>query len=131
MRTVLWPVWGAFFLTVFLITGCATVYTKPADPVFFRSEPEGAEVYINGRYMGSTPLKIRLYSGPRYSVDFVKDGDETRCLRIESRTPPGWILLDLAGGLVPESIHTEINNYHSRRQVTVIAELVPERAVQK
>ena len=47
-------------LTLFLGSGCATVFTGTADDVYFTSQPAGAMVYLEGHPLGRTPIITRV-----------------------------------------------------------------------
>lgn len=48
----------ALFAAALAFAGCATLFTGTHDDVHFASEPEGAEVYIGGLYVGETPVTV-------------------------------------------------------------------------
>jgi hypothetical protein len=39
-----------------LLGGCATLFTPATDTISITSDPEGAEVYLDGKLLGKTPL---------------------------------------------------------------------------
>ncbi|NNF58730.1 MAG: PEGA domain-containing protein [Rhodothermaceae bacterium] len=43
------------------LSACATIFTGTHDDVTFHSEPEGAEVFIEGVYAGTTPLTVPVH----------------------------------------------------------------------
>ena len=45
---------------LFLSSSCATIMTGKTQEVTFDSEPQGAEVAVNGRVIGKTPTTIQL-----------------------------------------------------------------------
>jgi hypothetical protein len=49
----------------------------------FVSEPSGAEVYIDGRFEGTTPIAARTFDVGRYEAEFRRDGFETRRVPFE------------------------------------------------
>jgi len=49
----------ALFVGV-LISGCATIMEGKTQSVTFNSVPSGADVYLNGRHLGKTPLSITI-----------------------------------------------------------------------
>src|SRR3990167_314486 len=58
-------------LLVILLTGCATIFTKSADPITFTSNPEGARVEGNGAFVGRTPVTVpikRALTPPQVSL---------------------------------------------------------------
>lgn len=43
-----------------LIAGCATIMEGKTQKVTFNSVPSGADVYLNGKHLGKTPLTVTL-----------------------------------------------------------------------
>ena len=41
------------------------------------SEPQGAEVYVNGIRMGVTPVELNLKADKSYSIEYRKEGYES------------------------------------------------------
>ena len=87
-----------FFLS---LTGCATIFRGDSTKVQFHSSPEKAKVFINGKFLGQTPLKIRLKNDSNYTIEFRKEGFSTVTRQIHSKVGPGWVVLDVVCGLVP------------------------------
>jgi hypothetical protein len=54
--------------------GCAAVFKGTSNNVDFRSEPEGAKVYVNRVLMGTTAVNLKLESKRAYHVEFKKEG---------------------------------------------------------
>lgn len=46
-----------FLSCLFLLSSCATLFSDSNDTIEFTSEPSGAQVFINGKLVGKTPLK--------------------------------------------------------------------------
>lgn len=87
-------------LAFLLITSCATIFKGATDPVNFGSNPVGAEVYVDGKLMGKTPLNLELTSKKTYVIDFKLDG-QTRTVNLTNKVGAGWIVLDVLFGLIP------------------------------
>ena len=51
--------YSLFLLSLLFLTGCFEDYTTPnTASVRYNSEPQGAKIYQNGQYMGTTPLDL-------------------------------------------------------------------------
>ncbi len=61
------------------LTGCATILSGTSQTVEVRSAPHGARVVVDGRDVGTTPLKAEFKRGVPHTVQISKDGylDET------------------------------------------------------
>lgn len=41
-------------------SGCGTIFSSPSQMVHIQSEPEGVELYLDGRPMGETPVEVEV-----------------------------------------------------------------------
>ena len=89
----------------------------------FSSDPRGAKVYVNGDLLGTTPFELELKSNKTYTLEFKKDGYETRTVLLNSSVGGGWIVLDILGGLFPVIIDAATGNWYSLDQDHVNAVL--------
>jgi hypothetical protein len=80
---------AAFFL--FGASACSTMST-------IRSDPPGAKVYMQGRYLGSTPVQVELkdgfIEGSDYFIKVQKEGYKTQEFKLAQRFSVGYIVLD-------------------------------------
>ncbi|MGB9702376.1 MAG: PEGA domain-containing protein [Candidatus Kapaibacteriota bacterium] len=88
-------------ISILLFNGCATIFHGTSDKVSFSSEPSGCKVYVNGQLMGNTPLELKLESKHSYSIEFKKDGFESKTVQITNSVAGGYIVLDILFGFVP------------------------------
>ena len=100
-RAVFGSIACLFAVTVWLLSGCATVFKGTSNNVNFSSDPSVAKVYVNGHLMGTTPVKLKLESKKVYHIEFKKEGFETKTFTITNHVGVGWVILDIVLGLVP------------------------------
>jgi hypothetical protein len=105
------------FLIVLLLsflcyTGCATIFSGSKADLDLNSEPQGAKVLVNGLNEGKTPVKLILKKGKEYSIEFVKDGYETKTLRLTYSLGAGWLILDILCGLVGIIVDAATGNWN-------------------
>jgi len=98
---------------------CATIFKGSHENVDFSSDPSGAKIYINGEYLGKTPLKLPLLSEMTYKIEFRKSGYETKQTYITSKVGAGWIVLDVVGGLIPILIDAATGDWYGLSQDNV------------
>jgi len=103
-------------ITILLFNGCATIFHGTTDKVSFSSDPSGCKVYINGQLMGSTPLELKLESKHSYSIEFRKEGYETRTVQITNSVAGGYIVLDILFGFVPVIIDAATGAWYTLDQ---------------
>ena len=103
-------------ITIFLFNGCATIFHGSTDKIDFSSSPSGAKVYVNGQYMGTAPLQLKLVSKHSYTIEFRKEGYESKTVLITNSVGAGWIVLDVLFGLVPVIVDAATGNWYSLDQ---------------
>ena len=59
MKRVLLSVFAVLLIS-FSFTSCATMFGAKDHPLALSSQPDGAEVYVNGFKMGVTPVELNL-----------------------------------------------------------------------
>ncbi len=94
-----------------LYTGCATLFTGGKGKVMATSDPEGAEVLVNGQSMGKTPVQLKLKTKEAYEVTFKKDGYKTVTKKLENKIGVTWLILDIIGGLLPVIVDAATGNW--------------------
>jgi len=70
-----------FFL--FIISSCSFLNEKHVH-VGIKSNPSGAEVYIDGQYFGQTPARVKLVPDKNYKATIVKRGYGSSNLDLET-----------------------------------------------
>lgn len=110
-------------ITFFMFNSCATLFKGSTDDVSFSSDPTGAKVYVNGNLLGTTPFQIELKSNKTYTIEFKKDGYETKTVVLNNSIGAGWVILDVLGGLIPIIIDAATGNWYSLDQENVNAVL--------
>jgi hypothetical protein len=106
---------------------CATVFKGNHSRVGFTSAPRGAKVYVNGAYMGDTPIRLKLESRHDYTVEFVKDGYKTKAFHLTNHIGPGWVVLDVILGLVPVLVDAVTGSWYDLDQKHLNAVLERQR----
>ena len=73
-----------FLVTLFLMTGCATIFTGTKDHIYFSSTPSGATIFKDGLEICTTPCNYRIKrSLSDTEVEFKLDGYETRLVTLD------------------------------------------------
>lgn len=110
-------------VTVLTFNSCATLFKGSTDDVNFSSDPTGAKVYVNGSLLGTTPFALELKSNKNYTLEFKKEGYETKTVLLNNSVGGGWIVLDILGGLFPIVIDAATGNWYELDQEHVNAVL--------
>lgn len=48
------------FIFLLSLTSCASIFVNKRQAVEFNSEPAGAKVYLNAKYIANTPVKYNI-----------------------------------------------------------------------
>ena len=71
-----------------LSSGCASIISGTNQAVTFDSSPQGAEVSIDGAYVGHTPVTMKLAKNKKDMVQFKKDGYRTVSRELTKKFDP-------------------------------------------
>ena len=91
------------YLTLFLalvLTGCATIVTGTSTDVAIQSDPQEAEIKINGQDYGDTPKTVTLDSDRSHTVELQLEGYETETVQFRKSTS-GWLAGNILLGGIP------------------------------
>jgi hypothetical protein len=123
------------FLSIFLIaslflltSSCATIFKGNSSKINFNSNPQGAQIYVNGNYMGDTPILLKLESKQTYNIEFKKEGYKTKAFNITNHVGVGWIVLDVIFGLVPVVVDAATGSWYELDQKIVNALLEKQQS---
>lgn len=92
---------ASLLLPVALISmaGCATIINGKTQQVSFNSEPQGAEVIVDGTSVGVTPVTASIQRGGQKMVSVKKDGYQTAEATLTSSTSGAFWGNIIIGGL--------------------------------
>ena len=88
-------------IVVLNFIGCATVFHNPNHEINFASNPDSAKVYIDGQYVGETPVVYKVDARKTHDIEFRKDGYKSKTYHLENFVGGGWVVLDIVLGLIP------------------------------
>src|SRR5690348_1570916 len=83
------------------LTGCAAIFGSKQKMFDLRSNPSGAEVFLDGARLGTTPFKVNLSDQKEHTFVFRKDGYKEVTCTLSKGTGGGWVVADILLGLVP------------------------------
>lgn len=111
------------FSLFFVLSGCATLFKGTSEEVRFGSDPQKAEVWVNGAKMGETPISLKLESKRTYQIEFRKEGYKPVTRSITNHVGAGWVILDVLGALLPVIVDAATGAWYSLDQKNVDAVL--------
>jgi hypothetical protein len=122
---------AATVLVVMMIVlgGCAAVFKGSSENITISSMPEGTQIYMNGQYIGATPMRIKLKSKGEYTFEFRKEGYKKQVVYLTSSVGAGWVVLDVLFGLIPVIVDAASGAWFELDQSVVYASLLPDGSV--
>lgn len=109
------------FSLILLTSGCATIFKGTSEEVNFNTDPQRAEVWINGVNMGETPVSFKLESKKTYTIEFKKPGYKTSVYKISNHVGAGWVILDVLAGVFGVVIDAVTGAWYKLDQTNVNA----------
>jgi PEGA domain len=95
------PILSVLLSAGLLVSGCATIVHGTSQEIPFSSNPEGAEVFVNGSARGVTPTTVSLpRSSSSYNVVYKKEGYEDTTENLHSSISGYYFLNIVLGGIV-------------------------------
>jgi hypothetical protein len=113
-------------IVAIIFVSCATLFGPQTHPLAVASDPHGADVYVNGFKMGTTPVELSLKADKSYTIEFRKEGYQTVTRVVNSKVGAGWVILDVLGGLIPVIVDAATGAWYKLDQDAVNAALVKQ-----
>ena len=85
-------------VTVFFMAGCS-LFASKSQSIGVSSEPQGAQVIVSGKPMGTTPLHFEVDRGENLLLEVRKSGYQTQYRTVSKKMSPLGIL-DIIGGAI-------------------------------
>lgn len=109
--------------------GCATIFTGKKNTVIIQQgNPEGAQVFLDGVFLGEAPFKLRIDKHLLQQgsiLEFRKPGYETQRYTVV-RSVHGWYTVaDILTGVIPLIIDTATGNIYRPNTQNVAYVLLP------
>jgi len=70
MKTI--TILSVLLISSILFIGCATIFKGSTEGINFTSQPQDADVIVNGVDLGKTPIEINLKTNKIYTIEFKK-----------------------------------------------------------
>jgi hypothetical protein len=117
----------SFSLAVLMLclAGCATIFGSRQKAFDLRSEPDGAEVFLDGARLGTTPFKLKLSNQKEHTFVFRKAGYKEVSCTLAKGTSAGWVIADILLGLVPVVIDAATENWSQTKGDACLGSLEP------
>jgi len=114
---------SVLFLGVVLAAGCASIIKGSKTTMTYNSNPVGAEVYVNGNYLGKTPFQMQMKTNQSYTFEFRKEGHVSQTYVVNHYVGAGWVILDVLLGLLPVIVDAATGDWNYLDQTNLNASL--------
>ena len=111
---------------VFVLSGCATVFSGSQDKISVYSEPEGAEVKVDGVAVANTPAVLSLSKKTSHMITISAESYRPEYFTVENSLGAGWLVLDVLTGVVPVIADAATGNWNHLSPDTISVRLIPE-----
>jgi hypothetical protein len=112
-------------LLAFALTGCAAVLGTKQKDFDLQSTPQGADVFLDGNRLGTTPIKVNLSNQAGHTFVFKKQGYKDATCTLSKGTDAGWVIFDVLTGLVPIVIDAATNSWSQTKGASCSGALEP------
>ena len=86
-------------LAAFFLTSCATILRKNTkQDVTFTTSPPNANVYVNGKMVGNSPVTLALETTESHEIKYELNGYPTKSYNLEGKILPKYVAGDIALG---------------------------------
>lgn len=95
-----------------LLTSCATILRKDKSQVVnFDPAQEKTLVFVNGEYIGQSPVSMEVDATQKYNVKYVNQSYMTESFEMKNGVMRKWLLADLACLPVTAVVPMLVDNY--------------------
>lgn len=105
------------------LAGCASIFSSGPTALSFGSDPDGAQVVVNGERMGTTPVTLELHANHQHTVTFHKEGCEATTVILQTHTQAGWVVLDIFAGIIGVAVDAATGEWREFNDKTPYATL--------
>lgn len=112
-------------LISFLFSGCATLIHGSSQEMFLTCEPRVAAVFVDGNYLGKTPMNARLARGKNHLLKIELTGYKPFEATLTRRLD-GWIFGNiLLGGIIGIAVDAASGSMYRLSPKDIYPELTP------
>jgi hypothetical protein len=113
---------------IMVVGGCGVLFNSGPAAVMLTSNPNEAEVWIDGSRRGTTPMTVSLPKNQNYQVVFRKVGHDEVTMPLNRQVSATIVILDVLGGLVPVIIDAATGAWYVLSESALHATLSPALA---
>jgi hypothetical protein len=85
----------ALFALIASTSSCALIFKGDSQRVYFNSNPQGAQILIDGNLLGTTPTQISLRTNRTYNITIRLAGRKDQNVILSNHIGALWIVLDV------------------------------------
>jgi PEGA domain len=106
-------------------SSCALIFKGDSQSVFFNSNPQGAQVLVDGNLLGLTPAKISLRTNRSYNITIRLAGRKDQNVILNNHIGGLWIVLDVLSGFLPLVVDAATGAWYEFDSEQINVDLTP------
>jgi hypothetical protein len=110
---------------VLACSGCAAIMGSSEKTFDLQSAPSGADVYLDGNRIGTTPARVKLDNHKTHTFVYKRNGFKDGSCTLAKGTGAGWVIFDVISGLVPIIIDAATNSWTQTQGSSCTGSLEP------
>jgi hypothetical protein len=110
---------------VLACSGCAAILGTSQKNFDLQSAPSGADVYLDGNRIGTTPARVKLDNHKTHTFVYKRNGFKDGSCTLAKGTGAGWVIFDVISGLVPIIIDAATNSWTQTQGSSCTGSLEP------
>lgn len=107
------------------LSGCAAILGSKQKDFDLSSTPNGADVFLDGNRLGTTPVRVKLSNQATHTFVFRREGFREATCTLAKGTGGGWVILDVLFGLVPVIVDAATNSWSQTQGAKCAQSLEP------
>lgn len=126
MRLTILPRAAVIAFCAAILAGCGALFLPATKSILLTSEPQAAEVFVDGERRGTTPTEITLDNHASHTVTFRKEGYKDISCELTASIHGGIVVLDVLGGLIPVIVDAATGSWKRIREDRCVVQLPEE-----
>ncbi|GHT52206.1 hypothetical protein AGMMS49990_08170 [Endomicrobiia bacterium] len=115
-------------LSLTLVTSsCATIFQGTTKSVAINSSTQGAKIYVDGNFVGSDSVSVKLKRNRDHAVVVKKDGFQTEHRNITSGFQGAWLVPDIICAPIAPIIDVATGAWYGLSPDNISVDLEPEQ----
>jgi PEGA domain len=113
-------------ISVLLSSGCATIFKSSTETVSISANVPCTHVYVDGKYKGTTPLKLKLDPKIDQAIVFRKSGYKTKIFILGNHKSIKYVVLSALGGMISILVDAATDSWQTFNTKVIHLPMTPQ-----